>query len=102
MRLTKTRRTGRRSALDNRRLTELILKPVRGMKSSSASNEPSVSLSKQIAAFISKCDPRVGKVFRRCRAELRKLLPAATELVYDNYNFFVIGYASTERTSDTI
>jgi len=28
--------------------------------------------------------------------------PRAIELVYDNYNFFVIGYASTERASDAI
>ena len=33
---------------------------------------------------------------------MRKLLPTAIELVYDNYNFFVIGYASTERASDAI
>src|SRR6202021_339329 len=29
-------------------------------------------------------------------------MPAANELVYDNYNFFVIGYCSTERPSDCI
>ena len=39
---------------------------------------------------------------RSCRAQLRKLLPSAIELVYDNYNFLVIGFASTERASDTI
>src|SRR5205085_858761 len=37
-----------------------------------------------------------------CRAEMRMLLPTATELVYDNYNFFVIGYGPTERASDAI
>jgi hypothetical protein len=36
------------------------------------------------------------------RTELRKLLPTAVEIVYDNYNFFVIGYCSTERPSDCI
>lgn len=29
-------------------------------------------------------------------------MPSANELVYDNYNFFVIGYCSTERPSDCI
>jgi len=29
-------------------------------------------------------------------------MPTANELVYDNYNFFVIGYCSTERPSDCI
>jgi hypothetical protein len=33
---------------------------------------------------------------------LRQRLPAANELVYDNYNFFVIGYCSTERPSDCV
>lgn len=33
---------------------------------------------------------------------MRKRLPSANELVYDNYNFLAIGYASSERTSDCI
>jgi hypothetical protein len=36
------------------------------------------------------------------RKVLRERLPTANELVYDNYNFFVIGYCSTERPSDCI
>ncbi len=55
-----------------------------------------------IAAFLDKFDPQVAKVMRQCRTEMRKLLPTANELVYDNYNFFVIGYATTERASDCI
>jgi hypothetical protein len=33
---------------------------------------------------------------------LRRRLPSAIELVYDNYNFFVIGYGPNERPSDAI
>ncbi len=33
---------------------------------------------------------------------MRKRFPTANELVYDNYNFFVIGYCTTERASDCI
>ena len=33
---------------------------------------------------------------------MRRRLPTANELVYDNYNFFVIGYSPTERPSDAI
>ncbi len=33
---------------------------------------------------------------------LRRRFPTAHELVYDNYNFFVIGYSPTERPSDSI
>src|SRR5437870_13094690 len=72
------------------------------MKSSASSVVGRASTSKQVAAHITKFDPKVANVIRKCRAELRKLLPTSIELVYDNYNFFVIGYASTERASDCI
>jgi hypothetical protein len=57
---------------------------------------------KQLAGFIAKFDPAMGGFIRSVRSALRKRLPAANELVYDNYNFFVIGYCSTERASDCI
>ena len=60
------------------------------------------SPAKQVAAFLDKFDPKVAQVMRQCRTEMRRLLPTANELVYDNYNFFVIGYATTERASDCI
>jgi hypothetical protein len=72
------------------------------MKPSPPSAKSNTSPAKQLAAFIGKFDPKVAKLIRSCRAELRKLLPTAIELVYDNYNFFVIGYAATERASDAI
>src|SRR4029077_20776493 len=61
-----------------------------------------VSPAKQLAGFIAKFEPKVARLIRGCRGALRKLLPTAIELVYDNYNFFVIGYASSERASDCI
>ena len=69
------------------------------MKSKSTA---SASPARQLASFIGKFDPKVAKLIRSCRTEMRKLLPTATELVYDNYNFFVIGYSATERASDAI
>ena len=72
------------------------------MKSPAPSANSVASVSKQLAAFIAKFDPKVAILIRACRTEMRKLLPTAIELVYDNYNFFVIGYASTERASDAI
>jgi hypothetical protein len=72
------------------------------MKPKAASASPAASPAKQLAAFIAKFDPKSARLIRACRTEMRKLLPTAIELVYDNYNFFVIGYASTERASDAI
>jgi hypothetical protein len=56
----------------------------------------------QLKGFIAKFDPRMGKLIRDCRAIMRKRFPTAFELVYDNYNFFVIGYSTTERPSDCV
>jgi hypothetical protein len=33
---------------------------------------------------------------------MRKRFPGANELVWDNYNFFVIGYSPTERPADAV
>jgi hypothetical protein len=33
---------------------------------------------------------------------MRKRVPQALELVYDNYNFFVIGYGPNEKAGDSI
>jgi hypothetical protein len=56
----------------------------------------------QLASFVQKFDAKNANLIRSVRRVLRKRLPTANELVYDNYNFFVIGYCSTERPSDCI
>jgi hypothetical protein len=61
-----------------------------------------LSPAKQLAGFIAKFDPAVGKLIRSSRVALRKRFPTALELVYDNYNFLAIGFSSTERASDCI
>ena len=57
---------------------------------------------RELASFIARFEPKYARLIKACRAELRKILPTAVELVYDNYNFFVIGYCSSERPSDCI
>jgi hypothetical protein len=54
----------------------------------------------QLRSFIDKFDPKHRAVIRAARKALRKRFPTATELVYDNYNFFVIGFGPSERPSD--
>jgi hypothetical protein len=57
---------------------------------------------RQLKGFIAKFDPHLRKLIRECRSAMRKRFPTANELVYDNYNFFVIGYSTTERPSDCV
>ena len=56
----------------------------------------------QLETFIDKFDPAMQVRIRAARTAMRKRLPTAFELVYDNYNFFVIGYGPTERPSDAM
>ena len=56
----------------------------------------------QLKGFIGKFAPGHQTLIRAVRRALRRRFPTACELVYDNYNFFVIGYGSTERPSDSI
>ena len=62
----------------------------------------SAEAEKQLKGFIAKFEPKHQDLIRTMRKALRKRLPTANELVYDNYNFFVIGYCSTERPSDCV
>ena len=57
---------------------------------------------KQLKSFIDKFEPKNQTLIRAVRKALRKRLPTANELAYDNYNFFALGYCSTERPSDCI
>jgi len=63
---------------------------------------PSNTPAQQLAGFIAKFDPAVARVIRAARRTLRRRVPTAIEIVYDNYNFFVIGFSPTERPSDTM
>ena len=56
----------------------------------------------QLRSFIDKFAPADQSLIRAVRAAVRKRMPNANELVWDNYNFFVIGYSPTERPSDSI
>lgn len=62
----------------------------------------SADTEKQLQSFIDKFEPEHRALIRGVRKILHKRLPTANELVWDNYNFFVIGYSATERPSDSI
>ena len=56
----------------------------------------------QLDSFLAKYDPDVATFARRTLAKMRKLVPGAVEMVYDNYNWLVIGFSPTERPSEAI
>lgn len=72
------------------------------MKTERTVSEAKGAGEQELAGFIAKFDSKHAALIRAVRRALRRRLPAAHELVYDNYNFFVIGYCSTERPSDCI
>jgi hypothetical protein len=62
----------------------------------------SADAERQLKSFIAKFEPKHQTLIRAVRKALRKRFPTGYELAYDNYNFFVLGYGSTERPSDCI
>jgi len=63
---------------------------------------PTRQAERQLTEFIAKFTPEMAKRIRAARAKMRGFIPQAFELVYDNYNFFVIGYGPTEKAGDAI
>lgn len=56
----------------------------------------------QLNSFLAKYDAEISRRAKAVLVKMRKLLPGAIELVYDNYNALAIGFAPTDRASDAI
>jgi hypothetical protein len=56
----------------------------------------------QLEEFFAKYDPAIAAQARAAQRKLRKLLPGAVELVYDNYNALVIAFGAGERASEIV
>jgi len=56
----------------------------------------------RLAGFISKYSPAIAAEGRAALETLRRLVPGAVELVYDNYNGLVVGFSGSDRPSDAI
>ena len=56
----------------------------------------------QLDSFLAKYSPDVEAFARRALAKMRKLVPGAIEMIYDNFNWLVIGFSPSERPSDAI
>jgi hypothetical protein len=64
--------------------------------------EKAESAEKRLDRFLEAFTPEVAGLARKTLMKLRKRLPHAKELVYDNYNALAIGFAPTEHASDGI
>src|SRR3954469_17116873 len=56
----------------------------------------------QLSAFIAKYSPAMAKEGRAALARMRRLVPGAVRMVYDNYNGLVVGFGATERPSEAV
>lgn len=52
--------------------------------------------------FLAKYLPSTAALATSLAEEMRALVPGAHEMVYDNYNFLVLGFGASERPSDAV
>jgi hypothetical protein len=60
------------------------------------------SPSRQFATFLARYSPPLIAVAKGALTRLRRLVPGAVELVYDNYNALVVGFGPSERASEAV
>ena len=58
--------------------------------------------SEQLAQFIDKYSPEVANEGRAALKAMDRLVPGAVRMVYDNYNFLVVGFGPSERVSEAV
>jgi hypothetical protein len=56
----------------------------------------------QLQRFIDKFLPERAAEIRFAHARMKRRFPTAQIFIYDNYNFFVIGFGPTEKPSEAI
>ncbi len=77
-------------------------KPAKRSPREATANISPAEAERQLESFLKKYDPEVAAFARRTLTKMRKLVPGAVEMVYDNYNWLVIGFSPTERPSEAI
>ena len=56
----------------------------------------------QVDTFLDKYTPEVAAFARLALTKMRRLMPGAIEMVYDNYYALVVGFGPSERPSEAI
>jgi hypothetical protein len=64
--------------------------------------EKAESAETRLDRFLDKFTPEIAAFVRVALAKMRKRLPNAIEMVYDNYNALACGFGPTEKTSEAI
>jgi len=57
---------------------------------------------RRFEGFLAEFEPSIADLGRAAVARLRKEIPSADVMVYDNYNFLVSGFSPNERPSDAV
>jgi hypothetical protein len=71
----------------------------KGDRDSNIERSVNRSPQEQLASFIAKYTPEIGTQARSAVRRMRKRLPGAVILVYDNYTALAIGFGPSERAS---
>src|SRR5580692_7297487 len=64
--------------------------------------ESAESAERRLERFLDAYTPEIAAFARVALAKMRKRLPHAVEMVYDNYNALVCGFGPTERASEAV
>ena len=54
------------------------------------------------SGMLAKYTPAMSAQMKAAHATMRKLVPGAVEMVYDNWNGLVVGFGPTERASEAV
>jgi hypothetical protein len=71
----------------------------RSSKNSAADRMPA---QQQLDSFLAKYTSEIAVFARRALVKMRRVVPGAVEIVYDNYNALAIGFGPSERASEAI
>src|SRR5262245_5701872 len=97
------RRGGRGTTHRSRAISDLPFTPLRfNSPFMTGCTMKAKSPQQRLDGFIDKYTPEIAAFARAVLDKLRSRLPGAIELVYDNYNWLVIGFGPTERPSDAV
>jgi len=62
----------------------------------------SVQARRQLDAFLDRYTDDIAAATRRALRELRRRVPGATEMVYDNYNALAIGFGPGDKVAEAV